>query len=87
MNLNGWYEQGLVKYDDPVSKYIPSFSNLTVYDAATNQSLPVTVPLTITHLLTHTSGLTYGFMDPTGPVDSMYNENVRATNGLLTIQQ
>lgn len=44
------HEQGKLAITDPVAKYIPEFANLKAADGK-----PVTV--TITHLLTHTSGL------------------------------
>lgn len=55
------YERDLLSLDDPVSKYIPDFGDLRikVRDGAGQES-PVTParPVTIFHLLTHTSGLT-----------------------------
>ncbi len=44
------HEEGLLSIDEPVSKYIPEFADLTLEDGT-----PVTI--TITHLLTHSSGL------------------------------
>ena len=60
------YEEGAFQLKDPVSKFIPSFGEVRVYRggtqlAAMQQSVPVTEPVRIWHLLTHTSGLTYGF--------------------------
>ncbi|HEX8930764.1 MAG TPA: serine hydrolase domain-containing protein [Actinomycetota bacterium] len=60
------YEEGAFQLKDPVSKFIPSFGEARVYRggtalAAMQQSVPVTEPVRIWHLLTHTSGLTYGF--------------------------
>ena len=70
------YEQGKFQLDDPVAKYVPAWKNMTVYESGTGSSMksrPVSTPLTIKHLLTHTSGLTYGFMS-NHPVDSIYRE-------------
>jgi CubicO group peptidase (beta-lactamase class C family) len=57
-------EQGRIELLDPVSKYIPSFAEARVYVKGSPAS-PVTEglsePVRIWHLLTHTSGLTYGF--------------------------
>jgi CubicO group peptidase (beta-lactamase class C family) len=51
-------DQGKINLDDPVSKYIPSFANLTV---ATESGLrPPTRPMLIRDLILHDSGLTYG---------------------------
>lgn len=58
------YEQGLLHLDDPVSKFIPSFADLTVLApgaARLDQTEPLKQPVTLHHLLTHTAGLTYGF--------------------------
>lgn len=61
-------ENGDLSLADPVSRYLPSLSELRVY---TNDGLvPLTRPVTIEHLLSHTSGLTYGWLGT--PVDSMY---------------
>jgi CubicO group peptidase (beta-lactamase class C family) len=58
------YEEGAFELKDPVSKFIPSFADARVYRSG-NAFRPVTEgltePMRIWHLLTHTSGLTYGF--------------------------
>ncbi|MDA3028746.1 MAG: serine hydrolase [Actinomycetota bacterium] len=67
-------EEGLIQLKDPVSAYIPSFAETRVYRSGSIQK-PVTEPQTehmqIWHLLTHMSGLTYGFHN-THAVDAMY---------------
>lgn len=58
------YERGEFHLDDPVAAYIPAFSDLRALRPgarAINEVEPLTEPLTIHHLLTHTSGFTYGF--------------------------
>jgi len=58
------YEQGLVHLDDPVSAFIPEFADtkaLVPGAKGLDQTEPLNAPLTVHHLLTHTSGLTYGF--------------------------
>ncbi len=68
------YEQGAFQLTDPVSKFIPSFAGVRVFAGGSDQR-PVTVPaiepVRIWHLLTHMSGLTYGF-HRNHPVDAMY---------------
>jgi CubicO group peptidase (beta-lactamase class C family) len=68
------YEEGAFELKDPVSRFIPSFADQRVYVSGP-PTAPVTVPATepmrIWHLLTHTSGLTYGFHHA-HPVDAMY---------------
>src|SRR3984957_9489395 len=61
-------EDGKLKLDDPVSKYIPAFTEEKVgvekccKDGKPALVLePVSRPITIEDLLRHTSGLTYGF--------------------------
>jgi len=62
-------EQGKLRLDDPVSRYLTGFENLRVITAfnATDGSYetrPAKCPITIRHLLTHTSGIGYGFSSP-----------------------
>src|ERR1700716_1783339 len=59
-------EDGKLKLDDPVSKYIPAFADVKVgvEKPGEKQALvlePVSRPITVEDLLRHTSGLTYGF--------------------------
>jgi len=68
------YEEGRFELTDPVSKLIPSFSDVRVFTGGSDQrpvTVPATEPVRIHHLLTHTSGLTYGF-HRNHPVDAMY---------------
>jgi CubicO group peptidase (beta-lactamase class C family) len=68
------YEAGAFELNDPVANWIPSFADARVWSAGTALK-PVTVPLRepvrMWHLLTHTSGLTYGFHHA-HPVDALY---------------
>jgi CubicO group peptidase (beta-lactamase class C family) len=70
------YEEGGFELKDPVGRYIDSFRDQRVFHGGSARA-PVTVPATepvrIWHLLTHTSGLTYGF-HYAHPVDAMYRE-------------
>jgi CubicO group peptidase (beta-lactamase class C family) len=68
------YEQGAFDLNDPLSTYIPAFGETRVYDggpAANPATVPAVEPIRIRHLMTHTSGLTYGF-HRVHPVDEMY---------------
>ena len=53
--------EGKVNVDDPVAKYIPSFAKQSVKEG--DQIRPLGKPITIRHLLTHTSGIGYGVID------------------------
>jgi CubicO group peptidase (beta-lactamase class C family) len=68
------YEEGALSLFDPVAKFIPSFEDLRVYRQGM-AAAPVTVraaePMLVWHLLTHTSGLTYGFQQANA-VDEAY---------------
>ena len=70
------YEKGLFLLDDPVHKFIPSFKDLRVYQSGVYPNFittPCTRAMTVKDLLTHMSGLTYGFMQRTN-VDAAYRE-------------
>ncbi|HNP94681.1 MAG TPA: serine hydrolase domain-containing protein [Cyclobacteriaceae bacterium] len=58
------YEEGKFQLDDPVSKFIPEFRNpqvLSEFNAndTTYKTTPAEKEITIRHLLTHTSGISY----------------------------
>lgn len=62
-------EQGKLKLDDPVSKYLPGFEHLQVITRfndsdGTYETRPAQRDMTIRHLLTHTSGIGYAFSNP-----------------------
>ncbi len=70
------YEEGAFELKDPVSRFIPSFAEARVYKKGSSLRPviePATEPVRIWHLLTHMSGLTYGF-HYTHPVDAMYRQ-------------
>ncbi|MBV8981059.1 MAG: beta-lactamase family protein [Acidimicrobiia bacterium] len=68
------YEEGAFELKDPVSRFIPSFADVRVYNGGSSLKAvtePAAEPVRIWHLLTHMSGLTYGF-HYNHPVDAMY---------------
>ena len=71
------YEEGELLLEDPVERYLPEFANPQVMVGGNDVS-PVTRPaarsITIRDLLTHCSGLTYGFLRQT-PVDALYRKH------------
>jgi CubicO group peptidase (beta-lactamase class C family) len=59
------YEEGKLLLDDPISKYVPEFKNMQVAvpgeDKTSYTLVPAKSEITVRQLLTHTSGITYGF--------------------------
>jgi len=70
------YEEGRFLLEDPVEKYLPDLGQPQVMTGGSDLA-PVTRPalssITIKDLLTHTSGLTYGFFRQT-PLDARYRD-------------
>src|SRR5690606_7331389 len=68
------WEEGAFELTDDVSRWIPAFHDVRVYakgSATQPHTVPAVEPIRIWHLLTHTAGLTYGFMH-TSVVDALY---------------
>ena len=68
------YEEGRFQLDDPITRFLPYFANQCVAvggNAARMETVPAVRAITFRDLLTHTSGLTYGFMAST-LVDAQY---------------
>jgi CubicO group peptidase (beta-lactamase class C family) len=62
------WEEGSFQLDDPISKWIPEFKNAQVLDSYSStegayKTIPAKGEITIRHLLTHSSGIGYGFID------------------------
>jgi CubicO group peptidase (beta-lactamase class C family) len=55
------YEEGKLQLTDPVSTYIPSFKSMRV--ATKDGTVPAAGQMTIRDLLSHRSGLSYGFLE------------------------
>nr|QRD81011.1 lipolytic protein [uncultured bacterium]QRD81096.1 lipolytic protein [uncultured bacterium] len=68
------WEEGAFELTDEISRWLPEFANPRVYDKGSTlkpYTVPATEPIRVWHLLTHTSGLTYGFLQ-TSVVDALY---------------
>ena len=65
-------EEGKVALDDPLSKFVPEFADVKVL-AGGGERVAADGPITVEHLLTHTSGLSYGFFGDSA-VDALYVE-------------
>ena len=83
-------EEGMIGLDDDVATHIPSWAGLGVYATGVPSVIPrgepafvttpVQRPMKVVDLVTHTSGLTYGFMNRTS-VDRAYrHHNIAAFN-------
>ncbi len=62
-------EKGKLNLNDPISKYIPEFKNIEVLDKlnpedSTWTTISANREPNIHHLLTHTAGIPYGFVNP-----------------------
>ncbi|WP_216851329.1 serine hydrolase [Acidisphaera sp. L21] len=71
------YEEGRFQLDDPISRFLPYFAHMRVASGGQRgkiDTVPAAREITFRDLLTHTSGLTYGFMQST-LVDAAYREH------------
>ena len=71
------WEEGKFKFDDPVSKYLPSFANQAVFAGQEEggfKTVPARREATVLDLMRHTAGLSYGVFSDT-PVDRSYRKN------------
>jgi CubicO group peptidase (beta-lactamase class C family) len=71
------FEAGRFQLDDPIEQFIPQLGNRRVLhpDATSfDQTEPAARPITIRHLMSHSSGLSYGLLDPGTLLFKAYNE-------------
>jgi CubicO group peptidase (beta-lactamase class C family) len=71
------FEEGKFKLDDPIEKYIPQLGNRKVLlpnAASLDETEPAKSSITIRHLMSHRSGLSYGFFDPGSLIFKALNE-------------
>lgn len=68
-------EEGKLKLDQPVSDFFPAYAKITVATDPTKdlEAQPAKNAMTVRHLMTHTSGLTYTITG-NGPVNKAYRE-------------
>ena len=64
-------EQGKLDLDAPVAKYLPEYANLRVWQTD-GSSAPATKPMLVRNLMSHTSGLIYGFIQPASPISKAW---------------
>ncbi|MBF9127766.1 beta-lactamase family protein [Plantactinospora sp. S1510] len=68
------WEEGRLQLTDEISRWLPEFADVRVYDRGSTlkpYTVPAIEPIRVWHLLTHTAGLTYGFLQ-TSVVDGLY---------------
>jgi CubicO group peptidase (beta-lactamase class C family) len=68
------WEEGHFELTDEISRWLPEFADVRVFDkgsALRPYTVPAIEPIRVWHLLTHTSGLTYGFFQES-VVDALY---------------
>jgi CubicO group peptidase (beta-lactamase class C family) len=78
------YEQGLFKLDDPLGKFMPDFSDMQVLTGDATSADDVVAaknPILISHILSHSAGLSYGFIEPDSVIDQAYNKTVNVLGG------
>jgi CubicO group peptidase (beta-lactamase class C family) len=81
-------EDGLIKLDDPVSKFIPEFAELKVIDETTGEISRSDTAMTVQHLLTQESGLIQEFFSPDSKLGKLYGANVSSVgNTALQLAQ
>ncbi len=71
------WEAGLFTLEDALEEYIPAFADLQVLKSdasAIDDTEPAQDSIRINQVLSHTAGLSYGFIDPEGLIDSAYIE-------------
>ncbi|MFM1897014.1 MAG: hypothetical protein RLZZ385_2088, partial [Pseudomonadota bacterium] len=69
-------EDGLLSLDDPVSKYIPEFTDMQVIDRETGELSPSGTVMTVRHLITHKSGIIQARFSPDSALGKMYAERL-----------
>ena len=83
-------EQGHIALQDPVHRYLPQFRKMRVWQTGSwpdMLSVPTQGPMRIWHLLTHMSGLTYGFQRSHN-VDAAYRRlHIDESRGEMNTEQ
>jgi CubicO group peptidase (beta-lactamase class C family) len=83
------FEEGRFELDDPIERFIPQLAKRRVLrpDATSlDQTEPADRPITIRHLMSHSSGLSYGLLDPDTLIFNAYNAR-KVVNPATTLAQ
>jgi CubicO group peptidase (beta-lactamase class C family) len=81
------YEHGYFQLNDPVHRVIPEWRDMRVYVSGEGEHMETrepAQPMTFRHLLSHTSGLTYGMSNH--PVDRVYRALGAARDRNMTLR-
>jgi CubicO group peptidase (beta-lactamase class C family) len=69
------HEEGLFDLDDPLAKFMPQFDGLSVLKAGAQSATdvePAQQMILIRHILSHSAGFSYGFIEPDSVIDQAY---------------
>jgi CubicO group peptidase (beta-lactamase class C family) len=79
-------QDGLLRVEDPVGKYIPEFNSMEVIDSTTGERRPARNVMTVEHLLTHQSGLIQAIFSPDTDLGKMYQEQLPADGSITALE-
>ena len=83
------FEDGRFQLDDPIERFIPQLANCRVLRpgaSSLDQTEPAVRPITIRHLMSYSSGLSYGLLDPGTLIFKAYNER-KVNNPATTLAE
>lgn len=83
------HEDGHFDLDEPVERLLPALARRQVLRPGArtiDDTVPARTPITVRHLLTHTSGLAYGMFDPGSPLFKAYADR-RVNSPDITLEQ
>lgn len=83
------FEEGRFNLDDPVERFMPQLANRRVLRPGATRlddTEPARGPITIRHLMSHSSGLSYGVFDPGTTIFKAYNER-KVTDPATTLAE
>jgi CubicO group peptidase (beta-lactamase class C family) len=83
------FEDGRFQLDDPIERFIPQLAKRHVLRrgaSSLDQTEPAVRPITIRHLMSHSSGLSYGLLDPGTLIFKAYNER-KVNNPATTLAE
>jgi CubicO group peptidase (beta-lactamase class C family) len=69
------YEEGKFSIEDPISRFLPKFAEMQVLKpgaTSINEVESARTPMLIKQVMSHSSGLSYGFIEPMSVIDQAY---------------